>query len=63
MSEWEVEEIIDKYYKKDGRPMYLVKWKGYKDTTWEPKTNLVMFNDSYLCLLIQPGKLCCFRFV
>uniref|UniRef100_A0AC34F410 Chromo domain-containing protein n=1 Tax=Panagrolaimus sp. ES5 TaxID=591445 RepID=A0AC34F410_9BILA len=37
-AEFEVEKILDK--KGSGRSLqYLVKWKGYDETTWEPATN------------------------
>ncbi len=39
--EYEVEQILDKEVKR-GKPVYLVKWKGYpeSDATWEPVNNL-----------------------
>ncbi len=39
--EYEVEDIVDKKIEK-GKPVYLVKWKGFSldDATWEPLQNL-----------------------
>ena len=37
--EWEVERIIGSKGKRYDRE-YLVKWRGYKEPTWEPKDNL-----------------------
>src|SRR5882757_6989916 len=41
-SEYEVEHIIKSDVRKNGRLMYLVKWKGYPDSdnTWEPTGHL-----------------------
>ena len=38
---YEVERIIHEAEDPDGRPLYLVKWKGYADyrSTWEPESN------------------------
>ena len=36
--EWEIERILR--HKGTKNISYQVKWKGYKDTTWEPKKNL-----------------------
>lgn len=40
--EYEVERIIDVYFKKNGEKEFLVRWKGYsaKEDTWEPEANL-----------------------
>ena len=38
-TEYEVEKILD-HELRDGIDYYLLKWKGYKDPTWEPKANL-----------------------
>jgi hypothetical protein len=35
--EWEVEEIVDKKLTKDG-VLYKLKWRGFDEMTWEPKT-------------------------
>ena len=39
--EYEVERIL-KHKRVNGRPLYLIKWKGYdtSENTWEPITNL-----------------------
>ena len=37
--EYEVETILDKKVKQNGT-QYRVKWKGYKETIWEPTSNL-----------------------
>eukprot|EP00301_Raphidiophrys_heterophryoidea_P026926 c9394_g1_i3.p1 GENE.c9394_g1_i3~~c9394_g1_i3.p1 ORF type:complete len:588 (+),score=120.24 c9394_g1_i3:302-2065(+) len=37
--EYEVEQIVAKK-KSHGRVIYLVKWKGYDDPSWEPERNL-----------------------
>ena len=40
--EYEIEKIIDKRYKKNGKAEYKVKWLGYDDSqsTWEPLEHL-----------------------
>ena len=39
---YEVEKIVNKRIKSDGRVQYLIKWKGFsdKDNTWEPQEYL-----------------------
>ena len=40
--EYEVETILEhRGGKRKNRRQYLVKWKGYPDTTWEPRSNLM----------------------
>jgi len=40
--EYEVETVLDhKGGKRKNRRQYLVKWKGYPDTTWESRSNLM----------------------
>ncbi len=36
---YEVEKILDKCFDKRKRPLYEVKWKGYEEKTWEPKSS------------------------
>lgn len=59
MDIFEVEKIIRKRKKKGG-VKYLVKWKGYDETTWEPRKNLLFspkslttetLNDTVSCIL------------
>ena len=38
--EYEVEKILEKRYC-DSQVEYLVQWKGYDETTWEPEGNLL----------------------
>lgn len=39
--QWEVESIVSsKYDEEDGEMLYEIKWKGYKETTWEPEESL-----------------------
>ena len=46
--EFEVEKILDFKYEK-GMKYYLIKWKDYEESTWEPLSNLSgcieMIND------------------
>ncbi|OJD21312.1 hypothetical protein ACJ73_07349 [Blastomyces percursus] len=42
--EWQVDEVLDSRIKRVGRIRsleYLVKWKGYDESTWEPRENLI----------------------
>ncbi|XP_011310703.1 heterochromatin protein 1 [Fopius arisanus] len=41
-AEYEVERIIDVYFKKNGKREFLIRWKGFKpsEDTWEPEDNL-----------------------
>lgn len=41
-AEYEVDRIIDVYFKKNGKREFLIRWKGFKpsDDTWEPEDNL-----------------------
>ncbi|OJD27197.1 hypothetical protein ACJ73_01402 [Blastomyces percursus] len=42
--EWQVDEVLDSRIKRVGgilRLEYLVKWKGYDESTWEPSENLI----------------------
>jgi hypothetical protein len=38
--EYEVEEILAMMPDDTGWPMFLVKWRGYEDETWESMENL-----------------------
>lgn len=40
--EYEVDRILDVYFKKNGKREFLVHWKGYTstDNTWEPEENM-----------------------
>jgi len=40
--EWEVERIVQKRFREDETPEYLIKWVGYEEeeNTWEPRVNL-----------------------
>ncbi|KAF7995468.1 hypothetical protein HCN44_006575 [Aphidius gifuensis] len=40
--EYEVEKILDVYFKKNKEKEFLIRWKGFssKDDTWEPEKNL-----------------------
>jgi len=38
--EYEVEEILAMIPDEIGGPMFLVKWRGYEDQTWESLENL-----------------------
>lgn len=42
LEEYEVEKLVDIYFKKNGDREFLVRWKGYspKDDTWEPEKHL-----------------------
>lgn len=44
---YEVEKILGKKFNKKGKPIYLVKWKGYgpSENTWEPLENLETVQD------------------
>lgn len=39
---YEVDKILDVYFKKNGKREFLVHWKGYSasDNTWEPEDNM-----------------------
>lgn len=41
-TEYEVDKILDVYYKKNGKREFLVHWKGYgvQDNSWEPEENM-----------------------
>ncbi|XP_015119463.1 heterochromatin protein 1 [Diachasma alloeum] len=41
-AEYEVERIIDVYFKKNGKREFLIRWKGFKpsEDSWEPEDNL-----------------------
>lgn len=41
-TEYEVDKILDVYYKKNGKREFLVHWKGYsaQDNSWEPEDNM-----------------------
>jgi len=43
-----VEKIVDKRLNKNGRPEYLVKWKGYSsaDNSWEPESHVTNCRDT-----------------
>ena len=43
--EYKVKAIFDKKVKRNG-VQYRVKWKGYKETTWEPTSNLRQARDA-----------------
>merc|ERR1712196_6300 len=36
---YEVEDLLE-YKHIDGKDFYLVKWKGFKETSWEPDENI-----------------------
>lgn len=39
-NEYEVEDIVSSRIGPDGEPEYLIKWRGYKEQTWEKEPNL-----------------------
>lgn len=36
---YEVEKVVGKMFDEQGRASYLLKWKNYDETTWEPVDN------------------------
>lgn len=43
---FEAEKILKHEKLKNGKFKYLVKWKGYDETTWEPQSNLRLINKN-----------------
>jgi hypothetical protein len=35
-----IEKILEKSKDQEGKVIYLVKWQGYDEPTWEPKDNI-----------------------
>jgi len=46
-NDYAVEKILEKRISGNGRPVYLVKWKGYSssDNTWEPESHVANCQD------------------
>ena len=42
--EYEVEDILD-FWVENGKRKYLIKWRGYKEKTWEPLSNITNCDD------------------
>lgn len=42
-SEWIVEEVVDKRVTEEGRVEYLLHWKDWSESTWEPEEHLSCF--------------------
>ena len=40
VEKFEISKILD-FKRKNGKDYYLIKWKGYKDTTYEPYDILI----------------------
>ena len=42
-NEFEVEKILNKRIRKNGKIEYHIKWRGYshKENSWEPKENIM----------------------
>lgn len=45
---WEIERILGNEKMKNGKNRYHIKWKGFKETTWEPQDNLRFVNKNQM---------------
>ena len=41
VEKFEISKILD-FKRKNGKDYYLIKWKGFKDTTWEMYDTLII---------------------
>ncbi|POM70445.1 Chromodomain containing hypothetical protein [Phytophthora palmivora] len=50
---FEAEEILKHKKLRNGKYKYLVKWKGYEESSWEPQDNLRLINKNIMSTLEQ----------
>ena len=56
VDEWEVEALIKHKRDKDGRLMFLTKWAGFDEPTWEPLGNFLhRINENWVSFCKDHG--------